>query len=167
MIRNEKGQFVSDKETENVREEVKVRDFDSEIEAAKAKLAELEKAKAADVEEKKKTAALARKTEANVVNDAIDKYEDAKVICSKKIKEAYEEYKAKVKAAETELSVAEEDADKKLNKFLEAHPAEGFHYTFRSKDGKVVRDYDYRTNKYDVLDGFDHVSKLFNELFGF
>ncbi len=66
--------------------------------------------------------------------------------------------------AEKELSQAEAEADDKLNKFLESHP-EGFHYTFRSKDGKVVRDYDYRTKKYDVFDGynlFQEALKLLN-----
>ena len=55
----------------------------------------------------------------------------------------------------------EAEADDKLNKFLESHP-DGFHYTFRSKDGKVVRDYDYRTKKYDVFDGYNLLQEAFN-----
>ena len=170
MIRNEKGQFVSENKNEVTEEKknVEVIDYDAEIKATEAKLEELKKAQVAKIEEEKKTAALARKTEANVVNEAIDKYEEAKVVCNRKIKEAYEEYKAKVSAAEKELSQVETEADDKLNKFLESHP-EGFHYTFRSKDGKVVRDYDYRTKKYDVFDGynllqeaFDNFNKLLN-----
>ena len=163
MIRNEKGQFVSENKNEVTEEKknVEVIDYDAEIKAAEAKLAELKKAQVAKIEEEKKTAALARKTEANVVNEAIDKYEEAKVVCNRKIKEAYEEYKAKVSAAEKELSQVETEADDKLNKFLESHP-EGFHYTFRSKDGKVVRDYDYRTKKYDVFDSYDLLQEAFN-----
>ena len=106
MIRNEKGQFVSENKNEVTEEKknVEVIDYDAEIKAAEAKLAELKKAQVAKIEEEKKAAALARKTEANVVNEAIDKYEEAKVVCNRKIKEAYEEYKAKVSAAEKELS---------------------------------------------------------------
>ena len=163
MIRNEKGQFVSENKNEVTEEKknVEVIDYDAEIKAAEAKLEELKKAQVAKIEEEKKAAALARKTEANVVNEAIDKYEEAKVVCNRKIKEAYEEYKAKVSAAEKELSQVETEADDKLNKFLESHP-EGFHYTFRSKDGKVVRDYDYRTKKYDVFDGYNLLQEAFN-----
>ena len=163
MLRNEKGQFVSENKNEVTEEKknVEVIDYDAEIKATEAKLAELKKAQVAKIEEEKKAAALARKTEANVVNEAIDKYEEAKVVCNRKIKEAYEEYKAKVSAAEKELSQVEAEADDKLNKFLESHP-EGFHYTFRSKDGKVVRDYDYRTKKYDVFDGYNLLQEAFN-----
>ena len=163
MIRNEKGQFVSENKNEVTEEKknVEVIDYDAEIKAAEAKLEELKKAQVAKIEEEKKAAALARKTEANVVNEAIDRYEEAKVVCNRKIKEAYEEYKAKVSAAEKELSQAEAEADDKLNKFLATH-ADGFHYTFRSKDGKVVRDYDYRTKKYDVFDSYDLLQEAFN-----
>lgn len=168
MIRNEKGQFVSDNKNDvsGEKKNIEVIDYDAEIKAAEAKLAELKKAQVAKIEEEKKTAALARKTEANVVNEAIDKYEEAKVVCNRKIKEAYEEYKAKVSAAEKELSQVETEADDKLNKFLAAHP-EGFHYTFRSKDGKVVRDYDYRTKKYDVFDGYNLLQEAFDKLLNF
>ena len=163
MLRNEKGQFVSENKNEVTEEKknVEVIDYDAEIKAAEAKLEELKKAQVAKIEEEKKAAALARKTEANVVNEAIDKYEEAKVVCNRKIKEAYEEYKAKVSAAEKELSQAEAEADDKLNKFLATHK-EGFHYTFRSPDGKVVRDYDYRTKKYDVFDSYDLLQEAFN-----
>ena len=91
MIRNEKGQFVSENKNEVTEEKknVEVIDYDAEIKAAEAKLAELKKAQVAKIEEEKKAAALARKTEANVVNEAIDKYEEAKVVCNRKIKEAY------------------------------------------------------------------------------
>ena len=163
MIRNEKGQFVSENKNEVTEEKknVEVIDYDAEIKATEAKLEELKKAQVAKIEEEKKAAALARKTEANVVNEAIDKYEEAKVVCNRKIKEAYEEYKAKVSDAEKELSQVEAEADDKLNKFLATHK-EGFHYTFRSKDGKVVRDYDYRTKKYDVFDGYNLLQEAFN-----
>lgn len=168
MIRNEKGQFVS--ENKNLPDEenknVEVVDYDAEIKAVEAKLEELKKAQVAKIEEEKKAAALARKTEANVVNEAIDKYEEAKVVCNRKIKEAYEEYKAKVSDAEKELSQVEAEADDKLNKFLAVHP-EGFHYTFRSQDGKVVRDYDYRTKKYDVFDGYNLLQEAFDKLLNF
>ena len=168
MLRNEKGQFVSENKNEVTEEKknVEVIDYDAEIKAVEAKLEELKKAQVAKIEEEKKAATLARKTEANVVNEAIDKYEEAKVVCNRKIKEAYEEYKAKVSAAEKELSQVEAEADDKLNKFLAVHP-EGFHYTFRSQDGKVVRDYDYRTKKYDVFDGYNLLQEAFDKLLNF
>ena len=93
MLRNEKGQFVSENKNEVTEEKknVEVIDYDAEIKAAEAKLEELKKAQVAKIEEEKKAAALARKTEANVVNEAIDKYEEAKVVCNRNIKAAKEE----------------------------------------------------------------------------
>ena len=74
-----------------------------------------------------------------------------------------EETEEEPAATGAEMAATEEEteADDKLNKFLESHP-EGFHYTFRSKDGKVVRDYDYRTKKYDVFDGYNLLQEAFN-----
>ena len=140
MIRNEKGQFVSENKNEVTEEKknVEVIDYDAEIKAAEAKLAELKKAQVAKIEEEKRTAALARKTEANVVNEAIDKYEEAKVACNKKIKEAYEEYKAKVSAAEKECSVSREAYLAALKEFTEKHGS--FHYTISGDNFDAIFD---------------------------
>lgn len=140
MIRNEKGQFVSDNKNCVAEKErnTEVIDYDAEIKAAEAKLAELKKAQVAKIEEEKKTAALARKTEANVVNEAIDKYEEAKVVCNRKIKEAYEEYKAKVSAAEKELSVPREAYLAALKDFTEKHGS--FHYTISGDNFDAIFD---------------------------
>lgn len=163
MIRNEKGQFMSNEEKEEKREVV-VKDYDAEIAEAEAKLAELRKAKEAKAEEERKATALAKKTEANVVNEAIDKYEEAKLAYKEEVDEAYNEYKAKFAAAEEKFKAIEKDADTKLAEFLKKHP-EGFHYTFRSKDGKAVRDYDYTTKKYDVFDFMDSFDSMWRKLF--
>ena len=162
MIRNEKGQFMSNEEKEEKREAV-VKDYDAEIAEAEAKLAELRKAKEAKAEEERKATALAKKTEANVVNEAIDKYEEAKLVYKEEVDEAYKECKVKLRCSDEKFKAIEKDADMKLAEFLKKHP-EGFHYTFRSKDGKVVRDYDYTTKKYDIfdfMDSFDSIWKRF------
>ena len=152
LNRNERGQFVKN-ECACAGDKAPV----DEIAKLEARLAELKAAKAAKEEEEKKAAALARKEEANVVNEAIDKYEAAKAVCNENIKAAYAEYRAKVTAAEKELKKVEADADNKLNEYLKTH--ESFHYTYRSKDGKRVKDYDYRTKAYDIFDNF----KLFED----
>ena len=56
MIRNEKGQFVSENKNEVTEEKknVEVIDYDAEIKAAEAKLEELKKAQVAKIEEEKK-----------------------------------------------------------------------------------------------------------------
>ena len=112
---------------------------------------------------KKEEAKLARKEEALVVQKAIDSYEENKRICNDAIKAAYEEYKAKVAEAEKSLAAYEKEANDKLNEFLKEHP-EGFHYTYKSEDGKVTRQYNYYHNRYDVFDSFDEFTKLINNL---
>lgn len=141
MLRNEKGQFVKEPES-----------LDSEIQEIENRLMELKKEKAEKEEAEKKAAAIARKEEANIVNEAIDKYEEAKIVCNEKIKAAYDEYQKKVNEAEKELRVLETDADEKLNKFLETH--DSFHYSYKSKDGKVERNYDYRNKAYNSFDDY-------------
>ena len=74
-----------------------------------------------------------------------------------------EEYKAKVAEAEKSLATYEKEASDKLNEFLKEHP-EGFHYTYKSEDGKVTRQYSYYHNRYDVFDSFDEFTKLINNL---
>ena len=68
MIRNEKGQFVSENKNEVTEEKknVEVIDYDAEIKATEAKLEELKKAQVAKIEEEKRTAALARKVPSNL-----------------------------------------------------------------------------------------------------
>lgn len=142
------------------------RNYEEEIQAAEAKLAELKKAQLEKVEAEKKAAALARKEEAAPVIEAINVYEEAKVTCNEQIKKAYEEYRAAVEAAERTLKEVESAADEKLNAFLESHP-DGFHYTYRSNDGKVVRRYDYRKQSYNVFDNYNNFVKAINDLWKF
>ena len=154
MMRNEKGQFVSEKEV----------NLDEELKAAEEKVAALKKQKEEAEAEQKKALAESRKAEATVVNTAIDAYEEGKVTCNQKIKAAYDKYRAEVAEAEKELSVLEQDADKKLNEFLKVHP-EGFHYTYKSKDGKITRDYSYRCNQYNLFEKFNEYLEAIDRLF--
>lgn len=112
---------------------------------------------------KKEEAKLARKKEALVVQKAIDDYETAKVKANQEIEEAYKEYREKVMAVEKSLAEVEKTADEELKEFLANHP-EGFHYTYKSEDGKITREYDYYNNRYNVLDSFDEFTKLLNNL---
>lgn len=112
---------------------------------------------------KKEEAKLARKEEALVVQKAIDDYETAKVKANQIIEDAYKEYREKVMAVEKSLAEVEKTADKELKEFLAKHP-EGFHYTYKSEDGKITRQYDYYNHRYDVLDSFDEFTKLLNNL---
>ena len=129
---------------------------------AELKAAEAEFKKA---EEEKKQALEAKKAETSVVERAIDAYEEGKVVCNEVIAEAYKEYKAKVEEAEKALATLREEADTKLNAYLEAHPNSGFHYTFRSKDGKVVRNYNFLNKKYAIMDNYDRFAKAVSDLF--
>ena len=157
MIRDEKGRFTtSGTETKEV-------NLEEQIKATETKLAELKKVQAAKAEEEKKVKALAKKAEAEPVQKAIDDYEAAKVACNDEIKVAYEEYQSKVHEAEKRLNNFQAIADKKLNDFLENHP-EGFHYTYRSPDGKVTREYSYYNHRYDVFDDFKRIQDVFNSL---
>jgi len=128
-------------------------------------LDELKKAEAEYKAElaKKEEAKLARKEEALVVQKAIDNYEAAKVLANDAIATAYKEYKEKVAVAEKALAEVEKTANESLNKFLADHP-EGFHYTWKSEDGKVVHHYDYYNHRYDVFDNFNQVSELLKKL---
>ena len=113
---------------------------------------------------KKEAAALAKRNAAAVVNAAIDAYEEGKVKCDAAIEQAYNEYKDKVAEAEKELAVLERDANEKINKWLEDHPGEGFHYTYRSKNGKVTRTYSYYTKRYDPFDDYLEFKRLLSKL---
>lgn len=113
---------------------------------------------------KKEAAALAKKNAASIVNSAIDAYEEEKVKCNEAIKQAYNEYKAKVTETEKELAVLEKDANEKLNKWLEEHPGQGFHYTYKSADGKVTRQYNYYNRRYDVFEEFEKFSRLLKDI---
>lgn len=155
MLKDEKGYFAKDLEK-----------LELEIQEAEAKLSELKKEKTEKEETEKKAAALARKEEANIVNEAIDKYEEAKIVCNEKIKTAYDEYQKKVNEAEKELRALETDADEKLKKFLETH--DSFHYSYKSKDGKVERNYNYRNRVYDSFDNYaDFLDALHSLGWGF
>ena len=113
---------------------------------------------------KKEAAALAKKTACNLVNTAIDLYEEGKVKCNEEIAKAYSEYKEKVSTAEKELAVLEKDANEKLNRWLEEHPGEGFHYTYKSKDRKITRKYNYYNRRYDVFDEFAKFTRFIKDL---
>ena len=112
---------------------------------------------------KKEEAKLARKEEALVVQKAIDNYEVAKAKANDVIANAYKEYREKVAVAEKALAEVEKTADEELKKFLADHP-EGFHYTYKSEDGKTVRHYDYYNHRYDVFDNFNQFSELLKKL---
>lgn len=140
--------------------------YEEEIKAAEEKLSALRREQAEKLEAEKKAAALARKDTAAPAIEAIDKYEEAKKACNDTIKVAYENYKAAVESAEKDLREIEAAADDELNKFLEQHP-EGFHYTYRSKDGKVVRTYDYRHQAYTIFNNYNNFLKAFDELLKF
>lgn len=112
---------------------------------------------------KKEEAKLARKEEALVVQKAIDKYEEAKVQANRIIEEAYAEYTKKIAEVEKTLSAAEKVADDELQKFLATHP-EGFHYTYKSEDGKVTRQYKYYHNRYNIFDDFNQFTKFIKNL---
>jgi len=116
------------------------------------------------MEAKKEAAVLAMKNECHVVNDAIDAYEEGKLKCNAAIAAAYDVYKSKVNEAEKELSVLEEDASESLNTWLEDHPGQGFHYTYKSRDGKITREYKYYNNRHNVFDSYDKFIRLLNEL---
>lgn len=113
---------------------------------------------------RKEAARLAKKNAALIVNNAIDAYEEGKAKCDEAIKKAYNEYKEKISQAEKELSVLEKDANEKLNNWLEEHQGQGFHYTYKSKDGKVLRNYTYYNKRYDVFEEFDKFSRLLKDL---
>jgi hypothetical protein len=112
----------------------------------------------------KEAALIAKKNECNIVNTAIDVYEDGKAKCNEAIAKAYAEYKEKVSVAEKELSILEKDASDKLNKWLKEHPNQGFHYTYKSKDGKIAREYTYYNNRYSVFDSYDKFMRLLKDL---
>lgn len=129
----------------------------------------LDKLKAAEieyqvVEAKKKAEALAKKNECNIVNASIDAYEAGKQVCNEAIAKAYTEYKAKVAEAEKSLAELEKDASEKLSKWLKDHPGQGFHYTYKSEDGKVTREYNYYNNRYNVFDKYNEFVELLDKL---
>lgn len=115
-------------------------------------------------EAKKEAAALEKRAAANIVNDSIDVYEEGKVKCNEEIAKAYSAYKEQVAEAEKSLAILEKDASEKLNKWLEEHPGQGFHYTYKSKDGKVTREYSYYAKRYDVFDSYDKFVNLLKDL---
>ena len=117
-----------------------------------------------EAEIKKEAAALEKRNAANIVNTAIDAYEEGKTKCNAAIAEAYHAYKEKVTEAEKSLAALEKDAAEKLNKWLEERPGQGFHYTYKSKDGKVVREYNYYAKRYDVFDSYDKFVRLLKDL---
>lgn len=117
-----------------------------------------------EAEAKKEAETLAKRNAANIVNNAIDVYEEGKVNLNEVVANAYNEYKAKVTEAEKSLAVLEKDATEKLNKWLSEHPDQGFHYTYKSKDGRVVRDYTYYNNRHNVLDNAEKVMRLLQDL---
>jgi len=127
--------------------------YDEQIREAEAKLTELKQQKQAAAEAEKRALSDAKREEAGVVNAAIDKYEEAKVICNQTIKEAYKAYQAAVEEAQKKLSEVHAVADKELSKFLEKNGS--FHYTYGSNDGKTVRDYSYSNQVYNTFDNFD------------
>ena len=168
MFRNEKtGRFESEKTNEvEVKEEtpsygyyskVLNKPFDTVTELAAAEAAHKK------AEDEKRQLAESRRNEAKPVEQAIDAYEEGKVVCNDAIADAYKEYREKVTAAEKELAKLEQNAEKLRDEFLEKHP-EGFHYTYRSKDGKVVRTYNYYNKRFDVFDNYDKFVKLLNDL---
>jgi len=118
-------------------------------------------------EEEKKNALEAKKAETGAVEKAIDAYEEGKVVCNDAIAAAYKVYRAEVEKAEKALDELREDADEKLNTYLKAHPDSGFHYTFRSKDGKVVRNYNYYNKRYDIFDNYNKFVQAINDLWNF
>lgn len=135
----------------------------------KAPFASVEELKAAEKEFElkeleKEAARIAKRNECNIVNTAIDVYEEGKVKCNEAIAKAYNEYKAKVAETEKELAVLEKDANEKLNKWLEEHPGQGFHYTYKSADGKVTRQYNYYNRRYDVFEEFEKFSRLLKDI---
>jgi len=154
-MRNEKGQFVKTEKNEQ--------SVDERIAEMKNELAKLEKQKADAIEAEKREKSLARKNEASVVEQAIDAYEQAKTTCNETIKKAYDEYAQKVQDAEKSLNAAEKDADAKLNAWLEAHPGERFHYSYKSPDGKVTREYTYYNQRFDVMDQFKNFQEAFKK----
>lgn len=105
-------------------------------------------------EEEKQAKALAKKADATKVEEAISAYEQGKAECNEAIKAAYEEYKTKVATAEHKLAQLEQVVDTELNSFLMVHP-EGFHYTYKSPDGKTTKNYTYYINRYNVFDAYD------------
>lgn len=113
---------------------------------------------------KEEAAVIAKRKEASIVNSAIDAYEEGKVVCSEAIKAAYNEYKEKVAQAERDLAVLEKDGSEKLNKWLAEHPGQGFHYTYKSKDGKITKDYKYYAKRHDVFDNYGKFAELLKEL---
>lgn len=135
----------------------------------KAPFASVEELKAAEKEFElkeleKEAARIAKRNECNIVNTAIDVYEEGKVKCDEAIAKAYAEYKEKVSTAEKELAVLEKDATEKLNTWLKERPGQGFHYTYKSKDGKITRDYAYYNKRYDVFDSYDKFKRLLKDL---
>lgn len=116
-------------------------------------------------EEEKKKALEVKKAEAGVVEKAIDLYEAGKVSCNDTIAAAYKEYRAKVEEAEKALDTLREDADQKLNEYLKTHDA--FHYSYRSEDGKVSRNYTYYNKRHDVFDNYNRFVKAINDLWNF
>lgn len=156
MMRNEKGQFVKTEKNEQ--------SVDEKIAEMKNELAKLEKQKADTIEAEKREKSLARKNEASVVEQAINAYEQAKATCNETIKKAYDEYAQKVQDAEKMLNDVEKDADTKLNAWLEAHPGERFHYSYKSPDGKITREYNYYNQRFDVMDQFKNFQEAIKKL---
>jgi len=115
-------------------------------------------------EAKKEAAILEKRAAAIIVNDSIDAYEEGKVKCSEEIAKAYNAYKEQVAEAEKSLAILEKDASEKLNKWLEEHPGQGFHYTYKSKDGKITREHSYYAKRYDVFDSYDKFVNLLKDL---
>jgi hypothetical protein len=157
-------------EKEEVKEEVKEDNYDViyKSKLLNKEFTDLDELKKAESEyklevAKKEEAKLARKEEATVVQKAIDNYEVAKVKANDVIANAYKEYKDKVAEAEKALAEVEKTASEALDKFLADHP-EGFHYTYKSEDGKVVREYNYYKNRYDVFDNFNQFTELLKKL---
>lgn len=130
-------------------------------------LKELQDAEAAfrKAEEEKKKALEVKKAEAGAVEKSIDLYEAGKVACNDTIKAAYKVYREKVEDAEKALDALREDADKKLNEYLKTH--EQFHYSYRSEDGKVSRDYSYYNTRHAIFDNYNKFLQAVNDLWKF
>lgn len=135
--------------------------FDSyeELVAAEAPVKKAQK-------EKEEKAELKR-AETSVVESAINAYEEGKVVCNNLIAEAYQEYKNKVEAAEKDLDLLRATADERLSDYLDSHPGTGFHYTFRSKDGKIVHNYSYLNKRYNIFDNYNRFVEAINRLWDF
>ena len=149
----ENKKFDSVEELEKAEKEVK--EALAKKEAAKALVAK----ESADVQDAFKARNAARKAYNKSLIEARKAYNEA-------LQKARDEFEASLDESTKALKEAEEDYDAKLKAFQKAHP-EGYHLTLKDGDNVVTytgRLTDDRYNKSLARD-FDEINNLFSEIF--